>query len=154
HAMVVPPNMAKYAEEGRIVRKLMQELTPQVEPVSIDEAFMDLGGTDALHRGSPAQPLIKLQNRIEQERAITVSIGPSFNKFLAKTASDLDKPRGFSVIGRTEALDFLAPRSVATLWGVGPVGAKTLEKQNLRTVGDIRSAGERQMRALYGDWGV
>ena len=154
HAVVVPPNMAKYAEEGRIVRRLMQELTPLVEPVSIDEAFMDLSGTEALHHGAPAQTLIKLQNVIETERGITVSIGLSFNKFLAKTASDLDKPRGFSVIGRAEALTFLAPRSVATLWGVGPAGAKALERENLRTIGDIRAAGEARMRAKYGDWGA
>ncbi len=154
HATVVPPDMAKYTEEGRIVRRMMQKLTPQVEPVSIDEAFMDLSGTEALHKSSPAQTLIKLQNEIEAERRITVSIGLSFNKFLAKTASDLDKPRGFSVIGKAEALDFLAPRNVGTLWGVGPAGAKALERENLRTIGDIRAAGEKRMRAIYGDWGA
>ncbi|MES1157085.1 MAG: DNA polymerase IV [Alphaproteobacteria bacterium] len=154
HAVVVKPSMAKYAEEGRIVRRMMQELTPQVEPLSIDEAFMDLSGTDALHGGTPAQSLIRLQNRIEAERAITVSIGLSFNKFLAKTASDLDKPRGFSVIGRAEAFDFLAPRSVSTLPGVGPAGAKALERENLRRIGDIRAAGLARMRGSYGDWGA
>ncbi|HVY87061.1 MAG TPA: DNA polymerase IV [Caulobacterales bacterium] len=154
HATIVPPNMAKYAEEGRRVRALMQELTPLVEPVSIDEAFMDLSGTDALHGGTPAQSLIRVQNRIEAECGITVSIGLSFNKFLAKTASDLDKPRGFSVIGRAEALEFLAPRSVSTLPGVGPAGAKALERENLRLIGDIRAAGPARMRAIYGDWGA
>ena len=154
HAVVVKPSLAKYTEEGRIVRRMMQELTPQVEPLSIDEAFMDLAGTEALHGGAPVQSLIRLQNRIEAERAITVSIGLSFNKFLAKTASDLDKPRGFSVIGHAEALDFLAPRSVSTLPGVGPAGAKALERENLRRIGDIRAAGFARMRAVYGDWGA
>ncbi len=153
-AKVVRGDMRKYAEEGRIIRAMMQDLTPLVEPLSIDEAFMDLSGTAALHAGAPAQSLIKLQNRIWEQRQLTVSIGLSFNKFLAKTASDLDKPRGFSVIGRAEALDFLAPRAVASLPGVGPAGAAGLERNGLRRIGDIRAAGERRMRALHGDWGA
>lgn len=153
NAVVTPSRMSVYAEEGRIIRKMMQDLTPQVEPVSIDEAFLDLSGTEKLHGGAPAQILVKLQNRVLEERGLTVSIGLSFNKFLAKTASDLDKPRGFSVIGRGEALDFLAPRSVATLPGIGPAGAKSLAKHGLDTIGDIREAGERRMRMLHGDWG-
>jgi DNA polymerase-4 len=153
-AKVVRGDMRKYVEEGRIIRRMMQELTPQVEPLSIDEAYMDLTGTEALHGGLPAQSLIKLQNRIWDERTLTVSIGLSFNKFLAKTASDLDKPRGFSVIGRAEALDFLAPRSVSTLPGVGPAGAASLERHGLKRIGDIRAVGEARMRALHGDWGA
>ena len=153
-AKVVRGDMRKYAEEGRIIRRMMQDLTPLVQPLSIDEAFMDLSGTEALHEGLPAQTLIRLQNRIWEERNLTVSIGLSFNKFLAKTASDLDKPRGFSVIGRAEALDFLAPRSVSTLPGVGPAGATALERHGLKRIGDIRTAGEARMRALYGDWGA
>ncbi len=153
-AKVVHGDMAKYVEEGRIIRQMMQELTPQVQPLSIDEAFMDLTGTEALHGGAPAQTLIKLQNAIWKERQLTVSIGLSFNKFLAKTASDLDKPRGFSVIGRAEALAFLETRSVATLPGVGPAGAAALERHGLKRIGDIRTSGPQRMRALYGDWGA
>lgn len=152
-AKVVHGDMRKYVDEGRIIRKMMQALTPLVEPLSIDEAFMDLSGTEALHRGAPAQTLIQLQNRIWAERELTVSIGLSFNKFLAKTASDLDKPRGFSVIGRGEALAFLAPRAVGTLPGVGPAGAAGLERHGLRRIGDIREAGLHRMRAFHGDWG-
>ena len=153
-AKVVKPDMRKYAEEGRIIRQMMQALTPQVEPLSIDEAFMDLSGTEALHGGVPAQSLIKLQNAIWDERRLTVSIGLSFNKFLAKTASDLDKPRGYAVIGRAEALAFLEPRSVSTLPGVGPAGAAALERHGLKRIGDIRTVGPQRMRALYGDWGA
>lgn len=153
-AKVVRGDMRKYVEEGRVIRAMMQDLTPLVQPLSIDEAFMDLSGTEALHRGLPAQSLIRLQNRIWEERKLTVSIGLSFNKFLAKTASDLDKPRGFSVIGRAEALEFLAPRAVGTLPGVGPAGAAGLERNGLRRIGDIRAAGVQRMRALYGDWGA
>ncbi len=152
-AKVVHGDMRKYAEEGRLIRRMMEQLTPQVEPLSIDEAFMDLSGTEALHGGAPVQSLIKLQNAIEAERNLTVSIGLSFNKFLAKTASDLDKPRGFSIIGRAEALDFLAPRSVSSLPGVGPAGAEALARHNLRKIADIREAGEQRMRMLLGDWG-
>ncbi|MCX7360175.1 MAG: DNA polymerase IV [Alphaproteobacteria bacterium] len=153
-AKVVHGEMAKYVTEGRIIRRMMEDLTPQVQPLSIDEAFMDLTGTEALHGGTPAQSLIKLQNKIWEERNLTVSIGLSFNKFLAKTASDLDKPRGFSVIGRGEALEFLESRSVGTLPGVGPAGATALERNGLKKIGDIRHVGPQRMRSLYGDWGA
>jgi DNA polymerase-4 len=153
HAVVIKPNMSKYAQEGLAVRARMQALTPLVQPLSIDEAFMDLTGTDALHHGAPIQTLIRLQNEIEAALNITVSIGLSFNKFLAKTASDLDKPRGFCVIGRAEALAFLAPRSVATLPGVGPAGAKALERRGWRTIGDLRAAGKQALERALGDWG-
>jgi len=96
NAVVVRPDMQKYALVGRQVRQLMLETTPLVEPLSLDEAFLDLTGTDRLHRCSPAQTLARLAKRIEDELAITVSVGLSFNKFLAKVASELDKPRGFS----------------------------------------------------------
>ncbi|NWG54317.1 MAG: DNA polymerase IV [Hydrogenophilaceae bacterium] len=152
-AIVLHGGMAKYVEEGRIIRKMMQELTPLVEPLSIDEAFLDLSGTERLHGAAPAQSLARLQARIEEERRLTVSVGLSFNKFLAKTASDLDKPRGFSVIGRAEALDFLSPRSVSTLPGVGPAGAAALEKQGYRRIGDLRAAGEAALTRALGDWG-
>ncbi len=153
-AKIVRGDMGKYAEEGRLIRRLMETLTPQVEPLSIDEAFMDLSGTEALHGGTPAQSLIKLQNRIWEERQLTASIGLSFNKFLAKTASDLDKPRGFSVIGRAEALEFLAPRAVASLPGIGPANAALLERNGLKRIGDIRAAGAQRMRTLHGEWGA
>lgn len=153
-AEVVRPNMAKYIAEGRAVRARMEALTPLVQAVSIDEAFLDLSGTEALHDGAPAHTLVKLQARIEQEMQITVSIGLSFNKFLAKTASDLEKPRGFSVIGRGEALAFLAPRPVGSLPGIGPAGVKSLEKRGWRTIGDLRAAGRKALEAALGDWGV
>ncbi|HCL48589.1 MAG TPA: DNA polymerase IV, partial [Rhodobiaceae bacterium] len=96
-AVIVKPDMEKYGRVGREVRDLMRELTPLVEPLSIDEAFMDLRGTERLHGGAPAESLMRLVNRIENEIGITVSIGLSHNKFLAKLASDLNKPRGFSI---------------------------------------------------------
>jgi DNA polymerase-4 len=152
-AVVLKPNMAKYVEEGRKVRALMQALTPAVEPLSIDEAFLDLSGLEALHKAAPVQTLARLQRRVLDEVGITVSIGLSFNKFLAKTASDLDKPNGFSVIGRAEALDFLAPRSVASLPGVGPAGAKTLAAMGIATIADLRAADVKALTARLGEWG-
>ena len=130
-AAVVRPNMAKYAAVGREVRTMMQALTPLVEPLSIDEAFLDLGGTTALHGGSPARALAGLIRRIEQDIGVTASVGLSYNKFLAKVASDLDKPRGFAVVGRAEAQDFLAERPVETIWGVGPALARRLHRDGI-----------------------
>ncbi|NDC59161.1 MAG: DNA polymerase IV [Alphaproteobacteria bacterium] len=152
-AVVLKPNMAKYVEEGRKVRALMQALTPAVEPLSIDEAFLDLSGLEALHKAAPVQTLARLQRRVFDEIGITVSIGLSFNKFLAKTASDLDKPNGFSIIGRADALDFLAPRSVASLPGVGPAGAKTLAAMGIATIADLRAADVKALIARLGEWG-
>src|SRR5262249_31883395 len=106
-AVVPPPNREKYARVGREVREMMRELTPLVEPLSIDEAFLDLSGTERLHRASPAQSLARFARRVETEIGITVSIGLSANKFLAKIASDLDKPRGFAVLGLAEAASLL-----------------------------------------------
>src|SRR5579871_4135863 len=112
-AVVIPPDMEKYARVGREVRALMLDVTPLVEPLSIDEAFLDLSGTERLHGASPAMTLARLARRIEDEIRITVSIGLSFNKFLAKVASDLSKPRGFSVIGQGEAIAFLRDKPVS-----------------------------------------
>jgi DNA polymerase-4 len=152
-AVVVRPNMAKYIAVGQAIRARMQALTPLVEPLSIDEAFMDLTGTEALHGGAPARTLIGLQNAIEAEFAITVSIGLSFNKFLAKFASDMDKPRGFSVIGRADALDVIAAAPAGRLPGVGPAAAKALEAAGWRTIGDVRRAGDAALSQRFGDWG-
>src|SRR6266853_1768144 len=137
-AVVIRPDMAKYREVGRAVRGEMMRLTPLVEPLSIDEAFLDLGGTAGLHGAAPAQLLAALARRVEAELGITVSIGLSYNKFLAKLASDLDKPRGFAVIGRAEAKGFLADKPVGWLWGVG--GARK---------GRLAADGESLARVLW-----
>lgn len=152
-AVVIPPNMAKYRREGLRVRELMLALTPLVEPLSIDEAFLDLSGTERLHHGTPAMSLVRLARRIEQEVGITVSIGLSYNKFLAKVASDLDKPRGFAVIGRTEALEFLRDRPVGLIWGVGQALQKKLAADGIVTVGDLQQRQELELVARYGSIG-
>ena len=150
NAVIIPPNMEKYKIVGMQVRALMTETTPQIEPISIDEAFLDLSGTEKLHKATPAQTLIKLIKRIENEVGISASIGLSFNKFLAKIASDLDKPRGFSIIGQSKAMEFLTDKPVGLLWGVGKVLQKKLAKDGIDTIGQLRRFDETTLVKRYG----
>ncbi len=152
--VVVKGSMEKYAYEGGRIREMMRALTPLVEPLSIDEAFLDLTGTERLHGRSPAQSLIKLQNDILREVGVTVSIGLSYNKFLAKTASDLDKPNGFAVLGRDDAQAFLSKQSVGFIYGIGPAFAAKLEKAGLRTIADVRKRSDKEMAQRFGDHGL
>jgi DNA polymerase-4 len=153
-AVIIPPEFSKYrADSARIMAKLAT-LTPLVQPLSLDEAWLDLAGSERLHGGCAALVLARLQAEIEREVGITVSIGLAANKFLAKIASDLDKPRGFSVIGAAEAKSFLAPRSVTILPGVGPAFARSLEDAGFRTVGDLARAEPRDLAARFGAYGL
>ena len=152
-AVVIPPDMAKYAQVGHEVRELMLETTPLVEPLSIDEAFLDLAGTEALHHGSPARTLARLAARIEERLSITVSIGLSYNKFLAKVASDLDKPRGFAIIGRAEAMGFLAGKPVGLIWGVGKALQQQLAKDGITHIGQLQTREENDLLLRYGSIG-
>lgn len=154
HATFVPPNMEKYATVAKQVRALMSDLTPLVEPVSIDEAFMDLSGTERLHGVPPAKTLAAFAQRVERELGITVSIGLSNNKFLAKIASDLDKPRGFAVLSSDEAEAFLAPRPISQIFGVGKVAQARFNKDGIRTVGDLQRIGEQELMRRYGGEGA
>jgi DNA polymerase IV len=149
-AVVLRPRMERYAEVSRAIRSLMLELTPQVEPLSLDEAFLDLTGTARLHRADPATLLARLQARIERELGVTASVGLSHNKFLAKVASDLDKPRGFKVVGRAETADFLAPRPVSIIWGVGQAAVRALEADGIRTIADLRARDRAHLVRRFG----
>ncbi len=153
HAVVVKPNMAKYVGVGRAVRKAMFDLTPLVEPLSIDEAFLDLTGTARLHGMSAAKVLARFARQVEREHGITVSIGLSANKFLAKIASDLDKPRGFAVLGQAEAAAFLAPKPVGFIYGVGNVTAAKLADDGYRLIADLQRAEEADLMRRYGEEG-
>jgi len=153
-AIVIKPNMAKYVQVGREVRKAMFALTPLVEPLSIDEAFLDLGGTQRLHGMSAAKVLARFAAQVERELGITVSIGLSANKFLAKIASDLDKPRGFAVLGQGEAAAFLAPKPVNFIYGVGAISAAKLAADGFRTIADLQRADERDLIRRYGEEGA
>ncbi|SDE71596.1 DNA polymerase IV [Limimaricola pyoseonensis] len=136
-AVVVKPRFEAYSEASRAIRAMMEEMTPAIEPLSLDEAFMDLTGTERLHGAPPAVMLARLTKRMQDELGLTGSIGLSHNKFLAKMASDFDKPRGFSVIGRAETVELLRPKPVSLIWGVGPAAQAQLDAVGIRTFDDI-----------------
>lgn len=152
-AVVVRPRMDAYAEASRAVRALMDELTPQIEPLSLDEAFLDLTGTSRLHGAPPAIMLARLVKRMKDELGLSGSIGLSHNKFLAKVASDLDKPRGFSVIGKAETVAFLKPKPVRLIWGIGPATQASLDKAGINTIGDLHRWEKDQLMDRFGQTG-
>ena len=152
-AVVIKPDFRKYQAESRRILGMVRELTPLVQNLSLDEAWLDLSGTERLHGTPPAITLARLQKRIEAETGLTVSIGLALNKFLAKVASDLDKPRGFSVIGH-EAQAFLADKPVRILPGVGPAMVAALEKANFRTVGDLAGVDPKVLADRWGANGL
>src|SRR5450432_3837229 len=153
-AVVIRPDMAKYVRVGREVRHAMQALTPLVEPLSIDEAFLDLAGTERLHGMIASKALARFAIHIERDLGITVSIGLSANKFLAKIASDMDKPRGFAVLGQTEAAAFLAPKPVGFIYGVGAVSAAKLSSDGFRLIADLQKADKTDLMRRYGEEGA
>lgn len=152
-AVVVKPRFSAYIEASRAIRAMMEELTPAIEPLSLDEAFMDLTGTARLHGAAPAILLARLTKRMEDELGLTGSIGLSHNKFLAKIASDLDKPRGFSVIGKSETEAFLKPRPVRIIWGVGTATQAALEAAGIRTIADLLRWDRADLTARFGQMG-
>jgi DNA polymerase-4 len=154
NAVVIKPNMAKYVTAGRAVRKAMFDLTPLVEPLSIDEAFLDLTGTERLHGMSAAKVLARFAQQVERDIGITVSIGLSANKFLAKIASDMDKPRGFAVLGQSEAAEFLSTKPVGFIYGVGAVSAAKLASDGYRLIADLQRADKTELMRRYGEEGA
>lgn len=152
-AVVVKPRMAAYVEVSRAIRAMMEEMTPAIEPLSLDEAFLDLTGTERLHGAPPAVMLARLVRRMEVELGVSGSVGLSHNKFLAKIASDLDKPRGFSVIGRAETAEFLRPKPVRIIWGVGTAAQASLEKAGIRTIADLLRWDRADLVARFGQMG-
>ena len=153
NAVVVKPRMQVYVDTSRQIRALMEALTPAIEPLSLDEAFLDLTGTARLHGAPPAVILARLVQQIEVQVGVTGSIGLSHNKFLAKIASDLDKPRGFSVIGRAETAEFLRPKPLRILWGVGASTQASLEAAGMRTIADLLRWDRGDLQARFGQMG-
>jgi len=153
-AVVIPPDFAKYRHESARIFGAVEALTPLVQTLSLDEAWIDLSGTERLNGGSAAFQLIRLQKWIEEEVGLTVSIGLAPNRFLAKIASELDKPRGFSVIGKAEAKALLAPRPVTILPGVGKVFGTTLRSDGFATVGNLANAEVKDLIRRYGESGL
>lgn len=151
--VVVRPRMDVYVETSKAIKAFMKELTPAIEPLSLDEAFLDMTGTARLHGAPPAVMLAKLVARMENELGITGSIGLSHNKFLAKVASDLDKPKGFTMIGAAETMDFLRPRPVRLIWGIGPAAQVSLDKAGIRTFADLLRWDRKDLSARFGSTG-
>ena len=152
-AVVIRPRMKLYAEISQQIRVLMTDITPMVEPLSLDEAFMDLSGTHKLHGVPPAVMLAKLMDRISGKLGLTGSIGLSHNKFLAKIASDLNKPNGYSIIGEAETGSFLKDKSVRLIWGVGSSAQKSLEKAGIRTFSDLLRWDRKELAKKFGSMG-
>ena len=152
-AVVIRPRMDTYVKVSKQIKAFMSDLTPMFEPLSLDEAFIDLTGTEKLHGAPPAIMLAGLVKRIEDEIGISGSIGLSHNKFLAKLASDLDKPRGFAVISKKETLDLLAPLPIQKIWGAGPVLQHKLQSDGIQTFADLRRRGRKVLNKRYGKMG-
>ncbi|HSC59832.1 MAG TPA: DNA polymerase IV, partial [Rhizomicrobium sp.] len=153
-ATVIKPDFSKYTEASRKIREMMRDLTPLVEPLSLDEAFLDLAGTQRIHGHSPAKTMAALAKRVEQDVAITISIGLSYNKFLAKLASELDKPRGFAVIGEAEAKAFLRDKPVGFIRGAGKALQAKLAKDGITRIGQLQDADPRDLARRYGNTGL
>jgi len=152
-AIVIPPDMNKYRSVSQQVRKIFSAFSSNIEPVSLDEAYLDLSENSCLMNQSPAYCLAEIFSRIESEVGITVSLGLSYNKFLAKLASDLRKPRGYSVIGRLGVKEFLSPLSIRKINGVGKVTAQQLESSGIATIGDLQSLSESELVVRFGKFG-
>ncbi|WP_299956616.1 DNA polymerase IV [uncultured Roseobacter sp.] len=152
-AVIIKPRMEAYVDASRAIRQMMEELTPDIEPLSLDEAFMDLSGTARLHGHPPAVMLARLIKRMRDELGLTGSIGLSHNKFLAKVASDLDKPHGFSIIGKAETDDFLRDQPVRLIWGVGAATQASLDKAGIRTFSDLLRWDRTELIARFGSMG-
>ncbi|SHF59135.1 DNA polymerase-4 [Pseudosulfitobacter pseudonitzschiae] len=152
-AIIVKPRMAAYVEASRAIRAMMEDLTPAIQPLSLDEAFMDLSGTQRMHGAPPAVMLARLIRRMRSELGLTGSIGLSHNKFLAKIASDLDKPHGFSVIGKAETESFLHDKPVRLIWGVGTAAQASLDKAGIRSFADLKRWDKQDLIARFGAMG-
>jgi DNA polymerase-4 len=153
-AVVIKPRMEVYAEVSRQIRAMMLDLTPAIEPLSLDEAFLDLRGTARLHGAPPAVMMARLVRRMRDELGVTGSVGLSHNKFLAKIASDLDKPRGFSVIGAAQTEAFLNDKPVRLIWGVGQAAQAALEGAGIRTFADLKRWDATDLTARFGAMGT
>jgi DNA polymerase-4 len=152
-AVVIRPDFAKYVAASRQIRRLMERLTPLVQPLSVDEAVLDLTGTDALHGAPPASVLAGFARDVEREVGVTISIGLAPNRLLAKIAAERGKPRGFGVIGADEAARLLAPEPVGMLPGVGPALARRLGALGITRLGHLQALAPADARRKLGDEG-
>ncbi len=152
-AIFIPPNMKKYRDVSRQIRSMMQALTPLVEPLSLDEAFLDLSGTERMQGVSAAETMARLAKNIEDEIGISASVGLAPNKFLAKLASDINKPRGFSVIGKGDMIETLAAMEIKRIWGVGKSMQRQLTQAGLTHIAQLQQMQEAPLIKRYGELG-
>jgi len=152
HGVFLPPNGRRYAEESERIRAIFLEFTPLVEPISLDEAFLDVSGSHRMF-GSSVEIGRRIKRRIREETGLVASVGIAPSKFVAKIASDLDKPDGFVVVDEDGVLDFLAPLDVRKMWGVGKTTWKRLEKLGIRTIGDVRGFPVEELERIFGKHG-
>jgi nucleotidyltransferase/DNA polymerase involved in DNA repair len=153
HGIYLPVRMEAYVAESRRIRAIFEEFTPQVEPVSIDEAFLDVSGCTHLFGGKRALAE-RLQARIEEATQLTASLGVAPNKMVAKIASDLEKPRGLVMVEPGEVQAFLRPLPVGRLWGVGPKTQQALARLGVRTIGDLAERDPDDLRERFGKAGA
>jgi len=152
-AVIIRGNMKLYKQVGLEIREKMRALTPLVEPLSIDEAFLDLTGTEKVHKAAPATLLAHFAQEVEQEIGISVSIGLAPNKFLAKLGSDMDKPRGFTVISNQDAKSILATLPITRIYGIGKKSAQKLAKDGLSQISQLQTMDEASLMRRYGETG-
>ena len=152
-AVVIRPDFTKYVAASRQIRTLMERLTPIVQPLSIDEAVLDLAGTEALHGAPPAAVLARFALEVERSVGVTVSIGLAPNRLLAKIAVERNKPRGFAVIGAAEAAALLAPELVGLLPGVGPALVRKLAGHGITRLGHLQALSDRDALRRLGEDG-
>lgn len=148
-ARIVPPHFHRYQEVSRQVMAIFESFTPLVEPLSVDEAFLDVQGVRRLW-GSPARIAGLIRERVLDEVGITCSVGVAATKHVAKMASTVAKPDGMLVVPAHDTLDFLAPRPVRAMWGVGPKAAEALEARGIRTIRDVRESSREMLDRAVG----
>ncbi len=152
HAIFVPPNGKRYSQVSRQIFGIFERYTPLVEPLSVDEAFLDVTGSEKLF-GSGVEIAEQIREAIRAETGLTASVGIAPNKFLAKLASDMDKPDGVTVVpfDREQIVQFLAPLPVGRIWGVGAVTQQRLEDVGIQTVGDLQKMSKQELTRLLGE---
>jgi DNA polymerase-4 len=152
HGVYLPPRISYYAEVSRQIREIFERFTPLVEPLSLDEAFLDVDGSEGLF-GSAAEIGQKIKQTVHQETRLVVSVGVAPNKFLAKIASDFKKPDGFFVVEPGEVQAFLDPLPVERLWGVGKQSSKVFQQLGIRTIGQLRQWPIETLTSRFGSQG-
>lgn len=152
HAILIHPRMGRYREESEKIFAIFARITPLIQSVSLDEAFLDVTGSQRLY-GDPVAIAKRIRAAIRDETGLTASVGVSSCRFAAKIASDLDKPDGLTVIPEEAILDRLAPMPVGKIWGVGPVTNRNLERMGIRSIGDLRRWPLEALRSALGKAG-